>query len=136
VTLRQSVVLSPRLTLQAYAQLFAGSGRYGPYYTGTAPQGGLIRSRDLVLAGPEVPPGVDLPDFRESALNLSAVLRWEYRLGSTLFLVYTRNAAEPDWSAPPPPGDPRPPMTLRPRNLAHGPTTDTFLVKWTWFWAA
>lgn len=136
VTLRQSVVLSPRLTLQAYAQLFAGAGRYGPYYTGTAPQGGLIRTRDLVPSGAGVPAGVELPDFRESALNLSTVLRWEYRLGSTLFLVYTRNAAEPDFAAPPPPGDPRPPMILRPRNLAHGPTTDTFLVKWTWFWAA
>ncbi len=59
------------------------------------------------------------------------MLRWEYRLGSTLFLVYTRNAAEPDWTDP----ALRPPMTLRPRGLAQGPTTDTVLLKWSWFWA-
>ena len=28
---------------------------------------------------------------RETALNINLVLRWEYMLGSTLFLVYTRS---------------------------------------------
>jgi hypothetical protein len=128
VTLRQSLVLTPRLTLQAYAQLFSATGRYGPYYQGTAPDGGRIGPGDL--RPPEPPADVGFPDFRESALNLSAVLRWEYRLGSTLFLVYTRNAVEPDW-----PGTADLPLTLRPRRLAQGPTTDTVLLKWTWFWA-
>ena len=57
------------------------------------------------------------------------VLRWEYRLGSTLFLVYTRTR----WSRT---GPARPAaLTLRPPGLAQGPTTDTVLLKWTWFWA-
>ena len=129
VTLRQSLVLTPRLTLQAYAQFFSATGRYGQYYTASAPAGGRVRPSDLVPGGTPV----ELPDFRESALNLSAVLRWEYRLGSTLFLVYTRNAVEPDWPTAPPAD--RPPMTLRPRGLAQGPTTDTVLLKWSWFWA-
>jgi len=127
VTLRQSLVLTPRLTLQAYAQFFSATGRYGPYYTASAPAGGRIGPADLV---PEPDPTTGFPDFRESALNLSAVLRWEYRLGSTLFLVYTRDAAEPEWTA-----DAPAPRTLRPRGLAQGPTTDTVLLKWSWFWA-
>jgi hypothetical protein len=67
------------------------------------------------------------PDFRTGALALNAVLRWEYRLGSTLFLVYRRGQTEPEWD-----GDDGPaPRTLRPWALALGPTTDTILVKWS-----
>ena len=31
-----------------------------------------------------------MPDTESATLNVNLVLRWEYRLGSTLFLVYTR----------------------------------------------
>ena len=31
------------------------------------------------------------PDTEEATLNINLVLRWEYRLGSTLFVVYTHN---------------------------------------------
>jgi hypothetical protein len=127
VTLRQLLLLTPRLTLQVYGQLFVATGRYGPYYTGVAPAGGRIRSADLVPGGTPSEP----PDFHETALNLSAVLRWEYRLGSTLFLVYSRAAAEPGLAA----GE-APAFGLRPVGLGRGPTTDVFLVKWGWYWAA
>jgi hypothetical protein len=127
VTLRQQLLLSPRLTLQAYAQLFVASGRYGPTYTGTATAAGRIRSADLVPGG--VPS--ESPDFHVTALNLSAVVRWEYRLGSTLYLVYTRAATEPGRAA----GE-LPEFGLRPVGLGRGPTTDTVLVKWTWYWSA
>ena len=30
------------------------------------------------------------PDSDRATLNVNLVLRWEYRLGSTLFVVYTR----------------------------------------------
>jgi hypothetical protein len=122
-TLRQQLVVTPRLTLQAYAQLFAAAARYGPYYGAPATAGGRIGPGDLTAGGT---PSAS-PDYREAKLALSAVLRWEYRLGSTLFLVYSRAQAEPVWDAAGPP-----PLALRPLGLARGPTTDTVLVKWTW----
>jgi hypothetical protein len=127
-TLRQQLLLTPRLTLQAYAQLFVAAGRYGPYYQAAPRASGRLVSADLRPA--TVEPS-SLPDFHEAALNLSAVLRWEYRLGSTLYLVYTRAATQPAWESAA-----APPYTLRPSRLAHGPTTDTVLVKWSWYWAA
>jgi hypothetical protein len=127
VTLRQQLLLTPRLTLQVYAQIFVSAGRYGPTYTGSAPAGGRIRSADLVPGG--VP--TTSPDFHATRLNLSAVLRWEYRLGSTLYLVSTRAAAESGLAA-----GQRPAFGLGPVGLGRGPTTDTVLVKWTWYWSA
>lgn len=131
VTLRQQLVLTPRLTLQAYAQLFTSAGRYGRFRVAT-PRGGKIHLRDL-----EEPAGQvaywDNPDFREGTLKVNVVLRWEYRLGSTLFLVYSRSQAElgyPDGSF-----DPSPPATLRPWRLGPGATDDTFLVKWSYWWS-
>jgi hypothetical protein len=59
------------------------------------------------------------------------VLRWEWRLGSTLYLVYTRAATEPGLAAGEPPSS-----HLGPVGLGRGPTTDTFLLKWGWYWAA
>jgi hypothetical protein len=129
ITLRQQVVLTPRLTLQGYAQLFTSYGHYRSFYL--APAGDTrIAFHDLTpVSGGPADVGIDGPDFREGALNVNVVLRWEYRAGSTLFLVYTRNQAElgheDGWE---------PPGTLRPHQLATGPTTDTFLVKWTYFW--
>jgi hypothetical protein len=125
VTLRQQLLLSPRLTLQGYAQLFVATGRYGPYYRAAA-AGGRIRAADLVPAA--APPS--LPDFHTTALNLSAVVRWEFRLGSTLYLVYTHVAAEPGLSS----GE-VPATGLSPVGLGRGPTTDTLLLKWGWYWA-
>jgi hypothetical protein len=127
LTLRQLLLLSPKLTFQVYGQLFVARGTYGPYFTGSAPAGGRIRAQDLVPGGA---PSAD-PDFHRTALNLNAVLRWEYRLGSTLFLVYSRSATEAGLT-----DGQRPGSSLSPRGLGSGPTTDTFLVKWGWYWAA
>ena len=128
LTVRQLLLLTPRLTFQIYGQLFVSRGTYGPYFhsTGPTPAGGRIRAADLVAGGA---PSAD-PDFHQTSLNLNAVLRWEYRLGSTLFLVYSRSARERGLTA----GE-RPAAGLSPR-LGTGPTTDTFLVKWGWYWAA
>jgi hypothetical protein len=129
VTLRQSLVLTPRLTLQAYAQLFTDYASYGPYYSARAQRGGLIRNTDLVPGDPFAGQGHAWPDGRETVLNVNVVLRWEYRLGSTLFLVYSRAQADAAWT-----GEGPAPSGLWPRDLAHGPTTDTIMAKWTWLW--
>jgi hypothetical protein len=134
VTLTQQLVLTTHLTLQAYAQLFSSFGRYGGFRTATA-SGGRIGLGDVgqPVDRPQDLAWWDNPDFRSSRLNLDVVLRWEYRLGSTLYLVYSRSQAElgyPDASR-----DPSPTFTLRPVGLGSGPTVDTFLVKWSYWWS-
>ncbi|MGC4001193.1 MAG: DUF5916 domain-containing protein [Anaeromyxobacter sp.] len=133
-TLRQQVVLTPRLTLQAYAQLFSSYGRYTRYREAGAPDG-RVDPGDLHEPSQPLPAyaGWENPDFREGVLNLNVVLRWEYRLGSTLFLVYTRSQSELGYEDEP--TSPSPPATVHPVNLASGPVTDTFMAKWTWWFS-
>jgi hypothetical protein len=134
ITLRQQLVLTPRLTLQAYAQLFTSAGRYGRFRVAT-PRGGKIRFRDLkeTSGSPDQLGYWDNPDFRSGTLMVNVVLRWEYRLGSTLFLVYSR--AQEELGYPDDAHDPSPPDTLGPRLLGPGPTSDVFLVKWSYWWS-
>jgi hypothetical protein len=130
---RQLVVLTPRLTFQFFAQLFTDSGRYDPRYCG-ASSDGKVRTSALVpyqAAQCPAPPAVLPPprDFPHSNINLNAVLRWEYRLGSTLYAVYTRSQRNPAWD---PASGAFPPATLAPQW--GGPTVDTFMVKWSYWW--
>ncbi len=130
ITVRQQVVLTPRLTLQAYGQLFATYGRFGAFYAAT-PAAGRIRPTDLQPAARTTAVNAlgSNPDYRDVALNVNVVLRWEYRLGSTLFLVYTRSQTERAVDAAE-----LAPATLRPLALGLGPTTDTMMVKWSYWW--
>ncbi|HVG59548.1 MAG TPA: DUF5916 domain-containing protein [Hyalangium sp.] len=121
VTLRQSWVMTPRLTLQAYAQLFTSYGRYGPFYEGFSDGTHAIRPEDL-----RETEYLDDPSFHSSNLNLNVVLRWEYQSGSTLFFVFTRAQDQLPLSPDTPPG-----RTLRPVGLIDGPTTDVLLLKWS-----
>jgi hypothetical protein len=138
VTLRQLVVLTPRLTLQAYAQLFSSYGRYHGFRLATAHRGRIrLDGPEEAVSDPARDPRTtawwDNPDFRSSALNVNVVLRWEYRLGSTLYLVYSRSQNElgyPDGSH-----DPSPAHTIRPVGLGPGPTVDSVLVKWSYRWS-
>ncbi|MBM7114475.1 carbohydrate binding family 9 domain-containing protein [Archangium primigenium] len=118
-TLRQLVVITPRLTLQAYAQLLSGYGHYGPFFLGVAPPRGFLRLSDLVPTDTQTD-----PSFHSSALNLNLVARWEYRLGSTLFLVYSRAQEEPSELEGAVAS-----RSLLPRALLSGPGTDTLLLK-------
>jgi hypothetical protein len=132
-TLRQQVVLARHLTLQGYAQVFTSYGRYTRYREAQA-RSGRVALSDLHPPSHPLAAYADWenPDFRDGALNVTVVLRWEYRLGSTLFLVYSRSQAELGY--PDQPLDPSPPATLRPSRLEEGPSTDTLLVKWTLRW--
>src|SRR5262249_61915043 len=42
---------------------------------------------------PAAPPAAN-PDREEAVLNANVVLRWEWRLGSTLYLVYARSQSQ------------------------------------------
>jgi len=126
-TLRQTFVFTPRLTLQIYAQLFSAGAHYPQFFAAAATTGDRIHT-DQLAPLPGLPAGVDNPDFHDAALNLNVVLRWEYRLGSTLFVVYTRNQSvlglQPDQA---------PTSGITPLRLGPGPAVDTFQVKWSYF---
>jgi len=125
-TVRATYTFAPRLTLQTYGQLLLASGHYRDCssFAATGPRA-AVHLRDLVpLAAPL---GLN-PDFQEGVLNLNVVLRWEYRLGSTLFFVYTRAQAPTVTLAP---GEP---SSLSFGSVRRAPATDIFLVKLSYWW--
>jgi len=86
-TVRAAYTFTPQLSLQFYTQLFLAKVNYGPFYV--FPKQGFRERVDIAALIPAGPPA-STPDTEEATLNVNLVLRWEYRLGSTLFLVYTR----------------------------------------------
>lgn len=124
VTLRQQWLIQPRLTLQAYAQLFVSHAAYGPYFTAASDADRApVRFADLQ------PTASSPRRLYQADFNPSLVLVWEYRLGSTLSLVATHAQT----GLPLPDGEPLP-ATLYPHQLFAGPATDALLVKWTYFY--
>ena len=87
LTGRFNVSFSNTLTLETYLQPFMAWGDFERYRVLAAE-----RTRDFI-ASPHGDPGYD---FTMESLNLNAVLRWEYRPGSTLFLVWSRSHF--DWT--------------------------------------
>ena len=89
-TLRAAFTFTPELSLQWYTQLFLARVHYDPFFTAMQPAGGRVRLADLQPFVPTAAMPQPMPDTETATLNVNVVLRWEYRLGSTLFLVYTR----------------------------------------------
>jgi len=123
-TLHASYTFTPRLSLQAYGQLFLGAKHYTDFATASTVAGSKVRMSDLALGS--VPAPADA-DFEQAALNLQMVLRWEYRLGSTLFLVYSRSQVPAvDLMM-------RPAM-LRVADVGSVPAVDMVLLKLSFWW--
>ena len=98
---------SPWLSLQLFLQPFASSGAFSRFKEFTTPRrfdfaeygvdrgsvtliGGGSRRIDPDGTGPAAAFVVPNQDFTVRALRGNAVLRWEYRPGSALFLVWTQ----------------------------------------------
>jgi hypothetical protein len=129
-TLRASYTFIPELSLQLYSQIFLARVRYGPFYAFEHQLGVRDRIPLSALGPPQTtPPASDPnPDTEQATLNINVVLRWEYRLGSTLFLVYTR-AQNP--SLTPAPGA----ASFQLRPLLHGRgAEDVAMLKLTYWW--
>jgi len=89
LTLRSTYTFTPRLTLQAYAQAILESEHYSDYtFAPARGKGAQIHLSDL---RPVTFAVSENPDFESGTINASLVGRWEYRLGSTLFLVYNHS---------------------------------------------
>jgi hypothetical protein len=101
---RLNYTFTPNLTLETYLEPFAASGRFHSFGELLAP-----RHRELLVYGTNgttivrnadgthtVTDGgdsfeIDNADFNERSFRTNAVLRWEWRLGSTLYLVWQQN---------------------------------------------
>lgn len=125
VLLRGTLTFSPTLSLQTYVQLYLDSGHYGR--TTSINGSGAHPRLDLASVMTAMPPaGID-NDFRDSALNVNAFLRWEFRPGSTLWLVYTRNQLNLPYNL----SEGRGRLHL---DQLDGPSTDVVLVKLSYLW--
>ncbi|HET7621872.1 MAG TPA: DUF5916 domain-containing protein [Gemmatimonadaceae bacterium] len=113
---RVNWTFTPDLTLQLYAQPFIASGNYTSFREFAAPRSSrkLQYGRDVGTidydgpsnryqvdpdgGGPAQSFTFSNPDFTDTSLRGTAVLRWEYRPGSTLYLVWTqqRSGEDPD----------------------------------------
>jgi len=87
--LRATVTITPRISLQAFAQLFTEGLAYGDPLRAVV--GPAIRLDQLTRAtAADQAPSLD---DRNADLSMNLVLRWEWRLGSTLYLVYAHQTA-------------------------------------------
>ncbi|MCS7081403.1 MAG: DUF5916 domain-containing protein [Bacteroidota bacterium] len=79
ISLRGSVLLTRELSLQLYSQLFTARGRYEAFR--------VLLDPDRFAPVPGYP---IVEDFYRRNFNLNAVLRWEFRPGSVLYIVWTQ----------------------------------------------
>ena len=104
--LRLSYTFTPDLTLEAYAEPFAASGRYydqgeltaprslqlTPYVPVTGPSAdSALAAGTLLVRSGAATLGLPASDFNVRSFRSNLVLRWEWRPGSTLFLVWQQN---------------------------------------------
>jgi hypothetical protein len=105
---RVNLILSPRMSLQVYAQPLLSAGRYAFIKEAAAPRtydflrygldAGSIaydEASDRYLVDPTSdgsgrPFVLDNPDFNITSLRVNAVFRWEFRPGSTAYVVWTQ----------------------------------------------
>jgi hypothetical protein len=136
-----NVTFSPALSLEAFARPFFGSGTFGGLKELARPRayefvrydrvGTITRDGTEIVVdpdgnGPAEEFDVDDETFTTRSLRGSAVLRWEWRPGSTLFLVWQQQREYEDVR-----GDLRFQRDLR--ALGRASPDNVFVVKATWW---
>jgi hypothetical protein len=149
MTTRASVMISPRMSLQVYAQPLLSAGRYSGFKQAMQPRtytfsrfGSDVGSiaydaaSDRYQVDPSgglsggssgMPFGFGNPDFNFKSLRVNAVYRWEFRPGSTVYAVWTQQRE--DYARP---GQFAFGSDLT--SLAHAPADNIVMVKMSyWF---
>ncbi len=122
ITARANWTATPTLSLQLYAQPFITSGDFANWRQLVAPRAAEYEARYAPYGGGAVPSGFNFRQF-----NSNAVVRWEYRPGSTLFFVWQQGRDSRDTS-----GDFRVARDYRDLFRAH--PNNTLLIKASyWF---
>jgi Domain of unknown function (DUF5916)/Carbohydrate family 9 binding domain-like len=120
MSLRATYTATPDLTLEFYGEPFISTGTYSDFRELSAtPDAPAYTDRFIPFT---LPPGEDTT-FKFRQLRTNTVLRWEYRPGSTLFLVWAhgRQAFSDDPT--------RPPWSTEARELLDLHPDNTFLLK-------
>lgn len=110
LTLRSTVTFTPKLSVQVYSQMFLARGRYAQFQ--------ILKNRDELVPFDTFS---KRNEFSFTTLQSNLVLRWEYRPGSTVFLVWTHGRRTDDILNPLAPWGPSPYN----RNI-NGQISDTF----------
>jgi len=90
ITTRLDYTMTPSLSLQVYAQPFITAGRYSNLRELADPRAADYDDRFQPYAG------ATLEDFNFKQFRSNTVLRWEYRPGSVLFLVWQQGRGQGD----------------------------------------
>jgi len=135
--LRGSYALSSRLSVQLYAQPFLSAGEYralGEVASSRArPFAQRVRlftpdairatnDGSLAIGSSTGVLSIERPDYAVAQLNANALLRWEYRPGSALFVVWSQGRNVDGQAAPFDIGG-------QTRDLFRAPATNVVLVK-------
>jgi hypothetical protein len=104
ITARVNYTFTPTLSLQVYAQPFVSAGSYAAFKRVDDPRAARYADRFGLLDYVADPDGgyladvdgdgtlnrFDNPDFNSKQFQSNVVLRWEYRPGSAVYLVWTQ----------------------------------------------
>ncbi|MBV9109424.1 MAG: hypothetical protein JO306_08470, partial [Gemmatimonadetes bacterium] len=134
MSIRANQTFTPTLSLQVYAQPFISAGTYDGFREVVAPRAAHFGDRFAPLAATQEANGDwqagvlawGNPDFDYRAFNLNAVLRWEYRPGSTMYFAWSHAR---DGSV----GDGRFRLWHDLDALSNYRATNVFLVKVNWW---
>ncbi len=145
LTTRVNWILSPATSLRVFMQPLLAAGDYHGFkelaapgtFTfnqyGATPGFSLAQNADgnydAAVAVPGAAPSVfsfDNPDYNLKSLRLNAVLRWEFKPGSTIYAVWTEQRKDEDFA-----GTFRVGRDLR--RLAGAGADDIFLLKVTYW---
>jgi hypothetical protein len=140
-TLRLNWIFTPRLSLEIYAQPLLSSGRYRDYKELAQPRTYAFLATGPARTAPDddtrlvvtpATPGLaqlefDNPNFSLASLRGNAVLRWEYRPGSTIYFVWTQNRSDTITDGEFRIGDGL-------SRLFSSPANNVFLVKFSYWW--
>ncbi len=122
LTARASFTVTPMLTFQFYAQPFMSAGSFTNWREIAAARAGQYDDRFQPYGNGATPTGFNVKQF-----NSNAVIRWEYRPGSTVFLVWQQGRAQDNLN--------RGSFELERdyRDLFRAHPINTFLIKATYF---
>ncbi len=143
LTLRLNYSLTPELSIQFYGQPFIANGRYDAFKRIANPRASLFQDRFQAYAGDEIQFDANNneyqvreaigdksysfanPDFNVLELRSNLVLRWEYRPGAALYVVWSQGRGDNT-------GRDEFDLGAGFRDLMHLPSTNVFLVKFTY----
>jgi len=91
---RTSFTATPTLSLQIYAEPFVSSGSFSRWRELNDPRASRYERRFKPFGDGRSPDGFNVKQF-----NSNAVVRWEYRPGSTLFFVWQQGREQDDLNA-------------------------------------